>query len=182
MAGKRSGGLLVEAQRSRAAEVICRRRVAGVHIASGALLLASAPAWAAAINAVLVKIGVRADEAHRVENTFGSYPHAITTLVVLSPRAGPYDRCTGLRFVPLFTCQEVNRNAELIRCGDARRKAERAVSPNTPLSVGGREARDLSTSSDYLPAVVEATGSSGSSAWLRTPTQVPVGEETSWDR
>ncbi len=66
---KRSEGLLVEAQPLRVAEGICRTLVGGVRIANGALLLAADPAWAGAINTVLVKKGVRVNELRRVEET-----------------------------------------------------------------------------------------------------------------
>jgi hypothetical protein len=94
VAGKRSEGLLVEAQPLRTAEGICRRLVDEVHIANGVLLLAADPAWAGAINTVLVKKGVRVNELRRVENTFVSDSHEITN---------PYDRCTDLHYVPSFT-------------------------------------------------------------------------------
>ncbi len=69
MTAKRSEGLLIEAQPLRVAEVICRTLVEGVRIADGALLLAADPAWAGAINTVLVKKGVRVNELRRVGTT-----------------------------------------------------------------------------------------------------------------
>jgi hypothetical protein len=66
MAAMRSEGLLVEAQPLRVAEGICRTLIGGVRIADGALLLAADPAWAGAINTVLVKKGVRVNELRRL--------------------------------------------------------------------------------------------------------------------
>jgi hypothetical protein len=66
---QRSQGLLVEAQPLGAAEEICRALVKGVRIANGALLLAADPAWAGAINTVLVKKGVRVTGLRSVDET-----------------------------------------------------------------------------------------------------------------
>jgi hypothetical protein len=72
VAAKSSGGLLVEAQPLRVAEGICRTLVEGVRIADGALLLAADPAWAGAINTVLVKKGVKVNELRRSGETLPS--------------------------------------------------------------------------------------------------------------
>lgn len=72
MDARRSEGLLVEAQPLRAAEGICRTLVGEVRLANGALFLAADPAWAGAINTVLVKKGVRVNELRRVEETLPS--------------------------------------------------------------------------------------------------------------
>jgi hypothetical protein len=69
VAVNRSEGLLVEAQPLRAAAEICRSLVDGVGVANGALVLAADPAWAGAINTVLVKKGVRVSELRRLEDT-----------------------------------------------------------------------------------------------------------------
>jgi hypothetical protein len=66
MAAMRSEGLLFEAQPLSVAEGICRTLIGGVRIADGALLLAADPAWAGAINTVLVKKGVRVNELRRL--------------------------------------------------------------------------------------------------------------------
>lgn len=72
MAAKRSEGLIVEAQPLRSAEGICRTLIGGVRIADGALLLAADPAWAGAINTVLVKKGVRVNELRRLVESLPS--------------------------------------------------------------------------------------------------------------
>ncbi len=59
-----SEGLLVRAQPLGAAEQISRRMV-DVHVMEGALLLDAEPAWAGAINTVLVTKGVRVSELCR---------------------------------------------------------------------------------------------------------------------
>jgi hypothetical protein len=51
------------------AQRVCQRLVAELQKAEGALLLAADPAWAAAINTVLVKKGVRVGELHHVERS-----------------------------------------------------------------------------------------------------------------
>jgi hypothetical protein len=50
------------------AEMVCRRLVGGVRVVDGALLLDADPAWAGAINTVLVKKGVRVSELRRAED------------------------------------------------------------------------------------------------------------------
>jgi hypothetical protein len=57
-------GLLVRATPLEMAEQLCRRLVRGVRIMDDALLLDAEPAWAGAINTVLVKKGVRVSELH----------------------------------------------------------------------------------------------------------------------
>jgi hypothetical protein len=64
VADNRSEGLLVRAQPLGAAEEICRRMVE-VRVVDGALEVAADPAWAGAINTVLVKKGVRVSELRR---------------------------------------------------------------------------------------------------------------------
>ena len=66
MIGKRSEGLLLKARPLEQAERISRS-MAEVRVAVGALLLAADPAWAGAINTVLVKKGVRVSELRRTE-------------------------------------------------------------------------------------------------------------------
>ncbi len=66
MIGKRSEGLLLKARPLEQAERISRS-MAEVRVAVGALLLATDPAWAGAINSVLVKKGVRVSELRRTE-------------------------------------------------------------------------------------------------------------------
>ena len=65
MTEKSSGGLLVGAWPLDLAEMICRRLVDGVRIVDGSILLDADPAWAGAINTVLVKRGVRVNELRR---------------------------------------------------------------------------------------------------------------------
>ena len=72
MAAMRSEGLLIEAQPLRVAERICRTLIGGVRIADGALLLAADPAWAGAINTVLVKKGVTVKELRRLGESLPS--------------------------------------------------------------------------------------------------------------
>ena len=67
MAETSSAGLLVCARPLNLAERICRRLVEGVRVVDGALLLDADPAWAGAINTVLVKRGVRVSELRRDE-------------------------------------------------------------------------------------------------------------------
>jgi hypothetical protein len=57
-----SEGLLVRAEPLEQAQRICKNLVKGVRVANGALLLSADPAWAQAINAVLVDRGVRVSE------------------------------------------------------------------------------------------------------------------------
>ena len=57
-----SEGLLVRAEPLRHAERICNNLIEGVRVVNGALLLSADPAWARAINAVLVERGVRVSE------------------------------------------------------------------------------------------------------------------------
>ena len=61
MAEKRNEGLLVKAHPLEQAERISRSMV-GVRVVDGALLLDADPAWAGAINTVLVSKGVRVSE------------------------------------------------------------------------------------------------------------------------
>jgi hypothetical protein len=61
VAVKRSEGLLMRAKPLGAAEQISRRMV-DVQVVDGALLLEADPAWAGAINTVLIKKGVRVNE------------------------------------------------------------------------------------------------------------------------
>ncbi len=64
MAEKRNEGLLVRAHPLEQAERISRSMVR-VQVVDGALLLDADPAWAAAINTVLVTKGVRVSELCR---------------------------------------------------------------------------------------------------------------------
>ena len=61
-----SEGLLVRAQPFQVAERLCRRLSDEVRVAGDALFLDTDPAWAGAINTVLVKKGVRVSELHQV--------------------------------------------------------------------------------------------------------------------
>jgi hypothetical protein len=65
MAEERSEGLLVRAHPLEQAERISRSMVVDVRVVEGALLLDADPAWAGAINTVLVKRGVRVSELCR---------------------------------------------------------------------------------------------------------------------
>lgn len=67
MAETSSAGLLVCARPLNLAERICRRLVEGVRVVDGVLLLDADPAWAGAINTVLVKSGVRVNELRRAD-------------------------------------------------------------------------------------------------------------------
>ena len=67
MTEKSSGGLLVGARPLDLAEMVCRRLVDGVRIVDGSILLDADPAWAGAINTVLVKRGVRVNELRRAD-------------------------------------------------------------------------------------------------------------------
>jgi hypothetical protein len=58
-------GLLVRAEPLGLAEEISNRMVEVVRVVDGALLLDADPAWAGAINTVLVKKGVRVSELAR---------------------------------------------------------------------------------------------------------------------
>ena len=58
-------GLLIRAEPLRWAKEVCQRMVDVVRIADGALLLEVDPRWAGAINAVLVKKGVRVKEIRK---------------------------------------------------------------------------------------------------------------------
>ena len=100
---KRGEGLIVEAQPLGAAEEICRRLVDGVQVDNGALLLAANPAWAGAINTVLIKKGVRGNELRRAGDTSTTDTQEIPTLRTTSPATSPYGGCTDLRHVPSFT-------------------------------------------------------------------------------
>ena len=98
MAVNRSEGLLLEAQPLRAAAEICRRLVDRVRVADGALLLAADPAWAGAINTVLVKKGVRVNELRRLEDTLETSTFGVPAL-----EEAPHGGCTDPRHVPSFT-------------------------------------------------------------------------------
>ena len=63
--GKAQEGLLVRAEPLGWAEEISNRMVSVVRIIDGALLLDADPAWAGAINVVLVNKGVRVSELVR---------------------------------------------------------------------------------------------------------------------
>ena len=67
MSENRSEGLLVRAEPLGPARGLCHRLVEEVREADGALLLVADPAWAAAINTVLVKKGLRISELRRAE-------------------------------------------------------------------------------------------------------------------
>jgi hypothetical protein len=62
-------GLLVRVEPLEWAEQISHRMVTVERLEDGALLLEADPAWAGAINAVLVKKGVRVSELRRVGRT-----------------------------------------------------------------------------------------------------------------
>ena len=62
------GSLLVRAEPLEQAEQICRNMVARVRTSEGVLLLDTDPAWAGALNTVLVKKGVRVSELRYVGN------------------------------------------------------------------------------------------------------------------
>ncbi|HEX2742719.1 MAG TPA: hypothetical protein VHM69_19925 [Rubrobacter sp.] len=68
MAEKSSEVLMVGARPLNLAEMVCRRLVEGVRILDDALLLDADPAWAGAINTVLVKKGVSVSELRRAED------------------------------------------------------------------------------------------------------------------
>ena len=68
MFDNRSEGLMVRAEPLGLARQLCQRLVEEVHEADGALLLGADPAWAAAINTVLVMKGLRISELRRVGN------------------------------------------------------------------------------------------------------------------
>ena len=65
MVENKNDGLLVRAEPLRWAQEVCRRMVDVVRIADGALLLEADPQWAGAINAVLVRKGVRVKEIRK---------------------------------------------------------------------------------------------------------------------
>ena len=67
MKENRSEGLLVWAEPMELAEQICERLVTEVRVVDGVLWLDAEPAWAGAINTVLVKKGVRVSELCRAE-------------------------------------------------------------------------------------------------------------------
>jgi hypothetical protein len=69
-----------------------------VRIVDGALELAADPAWAGAINTVLVKKGVRVEELRRVNDA-----REISKLSVPAPEEDPRDGCTGPCHVTSFT-------------------------------------------------------------------------------
>jgi hypothetical protein len=62
VAEKRSEVLMVGARPLNLAEMVCRRLVEEVQVVDGALLLDADPAWAGAINTVLLKKGMRVSE------------------------------------------------------------------------------------------------------------------------
>ena len=64
--GSGEAGLLVRAEPLGLAEKISQRMVDVVRVADGALLLDADPAWARAINTVLVKKGVRVRELRQL--------------------------------------------------------------------------------------------------------------------
>ena len=66
MAGKRKEGLLVRARPLEQAERISRTMVE-VRVVDGGLLLDADPAWAEAINTILVKKGMRISEMCRAQ-------------------------------------------------------------------------------------------------------------------
>jgi hypothetical protein len=68
VAERRGEGLLVGARPIGLAEMVCRRIVGRVRVVDDTLLLAADPAWAGAINTVLVKKGVRVSELRRAED------------------------------------------------------------------------------------------------------------------
>ena len=68
MAEKSSEVLMVGVRPLRLAETVCRRLVEEVRVVDGALLLDADPAWAGAINTVLVKKGVRVSELRLAED------------------------------------------------------------------------------------------------------------------
>jgi hypothetical protein len=57
--------VVVAARPLNRAESVCRRLVEGVRVVDGTLVLDADPAWAGAINTVLVKRGVRVSELRR---------------------------------------------------------------------------------------------------------------------
>jgi hypothetical protein len=61
-------GLLVRAEPLGLAQSVCEELVDEVRIMDGALLLAADPAWAWAINIMLVTKDVRVSELRRIEN------------------------------------------------------------------------------------------------------------------
>ena len=74
MLENRSGeGLLVRAEPLKLAEEISQRIVDVVRVVDGALLLDADPAWAGAINTVLVKKGVRVSELARSSRYNAAY-------------------------------------------------------------------------------------------------------------
>ncbi len=71
MIEERTEGLLLKAQPLEQAERISRSMVE-VRVVADALLLAADPAWAGAINTVLVEKGVRVSELRRTEDRWVS--------------------------------------------------------------------------------------------------------------
>ena len=65
MVENKNEGLLIRAEPLEWAQEVCLRMVDVVRIADGALHLAADPQWAGAINAVLVKKGVRVKEIRK---------------------------------------------------------------------------------------------------------------------
>ncbi len=65
MSENRSEGLVVRAEPIELAEQICERLLNEVRVMDGKLCLGADPAWAGAINTVLVKKGVRVSEICR---------------------------------------------------------------------------------------------------------------------
>ena len=104
MADNRCQGLFLKAQPLRAAAQISRRMV-GVQVVDGALLLNADPTWAGAINTVLAKKGVRVNELRSVGDTLASDANEISTLGVPTPSNGLYGGCIDLHYVPSFANQ-----------------------------------------------------------------------------
>jgi hypothetical protein len=71
-------GLLVRAEPLGLAEEISHRMVDVVRVVDGALLLDADPAWAGAINTVLVKKGVRVNELRSAQGEHSSPANRVT--------------------------------------------------------------------------------------------------------
>jgi hypothetical protein len=71
---KRDEGLLVRAEPLGLAEQICKRMVEVERVEDGALLLDVAPAWAAAVNTVLIEKGLTVMELRGVGLARGDIP------------------------------------------------------------------------------------------------------------
>jgi hypothetical protein len=70
-------GLLVRAEPLQWAQEVSQRMVDVVRLVDGALLLEVDPRWAAAINTVLVKKGVRVEEIRRQSSKWPSATHGL---------------------------------------------------------------------------------------------------------